>query len=139
MAFPVELLTTRALCDEATAELDTELDELTFRQTTYDHRNDKAADRATDLGEEITILDQDITSLNSQLDTLAADSKYRPRREAVRRAATTRRGDLGAAQTTRGPVAAFRLAVNARQVAAQLAELTQAKTEVAVHRATLPA
>ncbi|MFD2784516.1 hypothetical protein [Hymenobacter rubripertinctus] len=139
MAFPVELLTDRAMCDTALADLQTELDDLTFRQTSYDHRDDKATARATDISAEIIILDQDISSLTAQLATLASDSKYRLRREAELRAAVKRRGDLGAAQTTRGPVVAFRLAVDLRQVVAQVTELTQAKTEVTAHRATLPA
>ncbi|MBO2011684.1 hypothetical protein [Hymenobacter negativus] len=139
MAYPVELLTDHAMCDEALKDIQTELDDLTFRQTSYDHRDGKATARATDITGEITGLDQDITSLNSQLATMASDSKYRPRREAELRAAVKRRGDLGAAKVTRGPVAAFRLAVDLRQVVVQVAELNQAKTEVTNHRGTLPA
>ncbi len=139
MAFPVALLTDHAMCDAALADLQTELDDLTFRQTNYDHRDSKANTRATDITGEISDLDKDITSLNSQLATLATDSKYRPRREAELRTAVKRRGDLGAVVVTHGPVAAFRLAVNLRQIVVQVAELNQAKTEVTAHRATLSA
>ena len=137
MAFPVALLTDHAMCDAALDDLQTELDDLTFRQTSYDHRDSKASTRATDITDDISSLDKDITSLNTQLATLAADSKIRPRREAELRAAVKRRGDLGAAVVTRGPVSAFRLAVNLRQIVVQVAELNQAKTEVTAHRATL--
>jgi chromosome segregation ATPase len=139
MAFPVELLTTRALCDEALAELQTELDDLTFRQASYDRRDDKATARATDIGEEIAVLDRDVADLTAQLAAMPADSKYRPRREAELRTAVKRRGDLGAAQASRGPLVAFRTAVDLRQVAAQVAELTTATAEVTARRATLPA
>lgn len=139
MAYPVELLTDQAMCDEALDDIQTELDDLAFRQTSYDHRDGKATARAADITEEITGLDQDITSLNSQLATMAADSKFRPRREAELRTAVKRRGDLGAAQTTRGPVAAFRVAVDLRQVVVQIDELNQAKAAVTAHRATVPA
>ncbi len=139
MAFPVALLTDHAMCDEALDDLQTELDDLTFRQTSYDHRDSKASTRAIDITGEISGLDQDITTLNTQLAALAADSKLRPRREAELRAAVKRRGDLGAAQVTRGPVAAFRVAVDLRQIVVQVTELTQAKTEVTAHRATLSA
>ena len=139
MAFPVELLTDCAMCDEALDDIQTELDDLAFRQTSYDHRDTKASTRATGITGEISDLDKDITSLNSQVATMATDNKYRPRREAELRAAVKRRGDLGAAVVTRGPVAAFRLAVDLRQVVVQVAELTQAKTEVTAHRSTLSA
>lgn len=139
MAFPVELLTTRTLCDEVLAELQTELDDLTFRQTSYDRRDDKATARATDISEELATLDRDVADLTAQLAAMPTDSKYRPRREAELRTAIKRRGDLGAAQATRGPVAAFRTAVDLRQVTAQVAELTTAKAEVTARRATLPA
>ncbi|MGY3091005.1 hypothetical protein ACVWYF_004069 [Hymenobacter sp. UYAg731] len=127
------------MCDEVLDDLQTELDDLTFRQTSYDHCDGKASARATDTTDEISTLDQDITILTAQLADMPTESKYRPRREAELRTAVKRRGDLGAAQTTRGPVAAFRVAVDLRQVVVQVAELTQAKTEVTAHRATLPA
>ena len=139
MAYPVELLTDFAMCDEALADIQNELEDLTFRQTSYDHRDGKATVRATSITGEIADLDQDITELNTQLASMAADSKYRPRREAELRDAVKRRGDLGAVKATRGPVPAFRLAVDLRQVVVQVAELNQAKTEVTAHRATLSA
>jgi len=139
MAYPVELLTDQAMCDEVLDDIQTELEDLTFRQTSYGHRDGKATARATDITGEITDLDKDIASLNSQLPTMAADSKYRPRREAELRDAVKRRGDLGAAKATRGPVSAFRLAVDLRQVVVQIAELNQAKAEVTAHRPTVSA
>jgi hypothetical protein len=133
------MLTDRAMCDEVLGDIQSELEDLSFRQTSYDHRDGKASARATSITEEITGLDQDIASFTTQLANMAADSKYRPRRAAELRDAVKRRGDLGAAQVTRGPVAAFRLAVDLRQVVVQVAELNQAKTEVTSHRATLSA
>ncbi len=139
MALPIELLTTRALCDEVLAELQIELDDLTLRKANYDRRDDKATARATDIGEELATLDRDVADLTAQLAAMPADSKYRPRREAELRTAVKRRGDLAAAQVTRGPVAAFGAAVDLRQVSAQVAELTTAKAEVTARRAALPA
>ena len=59
--------------------------------------------------------------------------------EAELRAAVKRRGDLGAALNSRGPVLAFRIAVDLRQVTQSLAVLNEARQEVVDHRATLPA
>ncbi|WP_400193045.1 hypothetical protein [Hymenobacter sp. B81] len=139
MSLPLELLTTPALCEDAQTELQLEIDDLTLRQANYDHRDGKATIRAADMAAEITILDQDITDLTNQLANMAADSRYRPRREAELRAAVKRRGDLAAALDSNGPVAVFRLAVDARQVAVQVAELNLAKAALAAHRASLPA
>ncbi|WP_046246760.1 hypothetical protein [Hymenobacter terrenus] len=139
MAYPVESLTTQSMCDEVLEDIQIELDDLTYRQTTYDHRDDKASARAASITEEIGVLDKDISDLNNQLAGMAPDSKYRPRREAELRTAVKRRGDLGAAQTTLGAVAAFRITLNLRQVVVQIEELNKAKAEVIAHRPTVPA
>lgn len=136
MAFPVELLTTQAQCDDVLDDLQTELKDFTIRQTNYDYRDEKATDRAADLNQEALTLDRDIADLNRELAAMAPDSKRRPRAEADLRAYTKRRGDLSA-RTAQNPVTAFRLAVDARQVAVQVPELQQAIAEVTAHRATL--
>ncbi|RSK42715.1 hypothetical protein [Hymenobacter perfusus] len=138
MAFPVELLTTQAQCNDVLSDLQTELKDFTVRQTNYDYRDEKATDRAADLNQEALTLDRDIADLNRELAAMAADSKRRPRAEADLRAYVKRRGDLGA-RTSQNPVTAFRLAVDARQVAVQVPELQQAMAEVTAHRVTLAA
>ena len=138
MAFPVELLTNFALCDAALADLQTELDDLTYRQTTYAHRDGKATTHAGEVNQEIATLDTDITKYNTDIPTMTAGSKSRLRREAELRAAVKRRGDLGAALGTSGPVAAFRGAVDLAQVVGAVGVLNAAKAEVTAHRATLP-
>lgn len=138
MVFPVALLTSRPQCDAVLEDLQTELEDFLVRQTNYNHRDDRASDRAADNNSEITSVDRHIANLNRELADMTPDDKYRPRREAELRAAVKRRGDLGA-QLATNPVMAFRLAVNARQVAVQIPELQQAIAEVTARRDTLAA
>lgn len=139
MAFPVELLTDQALCDAALADLDSEISDLTYRQTTHAHHDDKYASWAEDMTQEIATLDSDIARYNADIPTMTEGSKSRLRREAELRAAVKRRGDLGAALLSRGPVQAFRTAVDLQQVTQSLAVLNNARQEVTTHRATVPA
>ncbi len=110
------MFATRALCDEVLTELQTGLDDLTLRKANYDRRDDKATARATDISEGLAVLDHDVADLTARVAAMPADSKYRPRREAELRMAVKRCGDLSAAHTTRGPIAAFRAATDLRQV-----------------------
>ena len=139
MAYPVELLTDRAMCDAATAELQSEKEDLLYRQTTTDYREGKTTTRADEMNQEIATLDSDIAKYNTDIPTMTAGSKNRLKREAELRAAIKRRGDLGAALLTRGPVLAFRIAVDAVQVERSITVLDEAMAEIATHRPTLSA
>ena len=57
------------------SQLQTELDDLTCRQLSYDHRDSKASSQATDITDKISGLDLDITSLTTPL--AARSSAYR--------------------------------------------------------------
>lgn len=90
------------------SQLQTELDDLTCRQLSYDHRDSKASSQATDITDKISGLDLDITSLTTPLAPLAARSS------------------------------AYRRVVDLHQIVVQVAELKQTKTEVTARRAVLP-
>jgi len=137
---PVELLTTIALCDAAEAEVDNEIVDLEHRKSNYTYNNGKASERAEDVTEEIETLDSDIAKYNADIPGMKA-GKMRLKREAELRAAVKRRGDLGATlqSTTQGPVGAYRVAVDLRQITKSLDVLAEAKADIIAHRDTLTA
>ncbi|MBC8085505.1 MAG: hypothetical protein H7Z21_20085 [Hymenobacter sp.] len=133
------LLTTRAECDVATAELDFELLTFTTRDANLDLA-DLRADRNQASG----------TSQLAQLDSkIAADESLiaAPGIDAALLEATIDNLALQRAQRTKlakrtrlsTGTSRFLASVDAQQVSDQVATLTAAKTGVATHRATLPA
>jgi hypothetical protein len=135
------LLTTIALCDAAEAEIDSEITDVKHQQDNYAYSKGKASERAEEVNQEIATLDSDIAKYNADIPGMTPGSKNRLKREAELRTAVKRRGDLGALlqSNTQGPVGAYRVAVNLRQVVKSLEVLNEAKADIIAHRDTLTA
>ncbi len=138
MPFPVQLLTTRAECDEALEDLNEELRVFTVNDQVLDLRADQASDRAQDRAAEVQDLTTEAAQLTPLVAGLTAGSPSHTLNRRRLRVVSRRLEDLSLAPGTaaRGPVA-FKKAVDVRQVQVQVPELQTAIAEVTAHRATL--
>jgi len=140
MPFPVQLLTTRAECDEALKDLNDELRVFTVTDSVLDLRADQASDRAQDRAAEV----RDLTKEEAELTPLVAGLTVGSTSYLLnnRRLLTVKQRletlNLPSGTAARGPVA-FKKAVDVRQVQVQVPELQAAIAEVTAYRPTLPA
>lgn len=138
MALDLTLLTTRAECDEALADLATELE-------TYQHRNDNLdyaagqADRTLgDVTARLAGVQAEIDSYTAMLNVPNMPATLRKQTESRLRRANDRKDNLAERNSARTGSAAFLAAVDAEQVAAQVATLTSAQQAVATRKGALP-
>ena len=139
MALDITLLTTKAECDEALADLAAELE-------TYQHRTDNLDYAATQAGRtlsDVTVrlagVQAEIDSYTAMLNTLNMPATLKKQTESRLRRANDRKDNLTERNQARTSSAAFLAAVDAEQVAAQVATLTSAQQAVTARKAALPA
>jgi hypothetical protein len=140
MPFPVQLLRTRAECDQALESLNAELRVFTVNDQVLDLRADQAGDRAADRAQEITATTATVARLTPLVAGLTAGTDEHALTSRLLTRATRRLEDLTSATpvTASGPLA-FLKAVDVRQVQVQVPELQAAIAEVTAHRPTLTA
>jgi hypothetical protein len=138
MALTLTLLTTKAECDEAFASLAAELDTYAQRDSNLDFA-DRQADRAsTGAAAQLAGVTAEIAGLTAMLAVPGLSPAQRRTTESKLRRANDRKDNLTERGQARTGAAAFLAEVDAEQVAAQVATLTQAQAAVTAHRATLP-
>ncbi|WP_162549726.1 hypothetical protein [Hymenobacter nivis] len=138
MALDLTLLTTKADCDEALAGLAAELE-------TYQHRNDNLdyaagqADRSLgDVTARLAGVQAEIDSYTAMLNVPNMPASLKKQTESRLRRAHDRKDNLSERTQARTGSPAFLAAVDAEQVAAQVATLTGAQQAVATRKAALP-
>lgn len=133
------LLTTRAECDEATADLDFELLTFTTRDANLDLA-DQRADRSKASGtDQLAQLDGKITAAESLLAATGIAASLRDATTDDLALLRAQRTKLAKRTRLTTGTTRFLATVDAQQIADQVATLTTAKTGVATHRATLTA
>ncbi|AWM31605.1 hypothetical protein DDQ68_01645 [Hymenobacter nivis] len=132
------MLTTKADCDEALAGLAAELE-------TYQHRNDNLdyaagqADRSLgDVTARLAGVQAEIDSYTAMLNVPNMPASLKKQTESRLRRAHDRKDNLSERTQARTGSPAFLAAVDAEQVAAQVATLTGAQQAVATRKAALP-
>ena len=139
MALNLTLLTTKAECDEALADLAAELDTYQHRTTNLDYA-DRRADRViTDVSAQLAGVNAEIAAYTAILATPSLTASLRKTNESKLRRANDRKDNLNERGQSRTGSAAFLAAVDAEQVTAQVATLTSAQQSVTTRRAALPA
>ncbi|WP_223649204.1 hypothetical protein [Hymenobacter psoromatis] len=139
MALDLTLLTTQAECDEALADLAAELE-------TYQHRNDNLDYAASQAGRTLGDVTARLAGVQAEIDSYTAMlnvpnmlASLRKQTESRLRRANDRKDNLAERGQARTGSAAFLAAVDAEQVAAQVATLTSAQQAVTTRKAALPA
>lgn len=138
MALDLTLLTTKAECDDALADLQAELDG-------YQHRSGNLSFAATQAGRSTADVTARLAGVQAEIDSYTAmlnvpnmPAALKKQTESKLRRATDRKDNLTERGEARTGAAAFLAAVDAEQVAAQVATLTSAQAAVSTHKATLP-
>ena len=139
MPLDVTPLTTRAECDEALAELNAELDGYAVRNTNLEYADRRAERTEADADGRLASVEAEIAAYTAILAAPGITPALRKQNETKLRRANDRKDNLTDRGSARTGVARLLAAVDAEQIAAQVAVLTQAKDEVTAHRATLPA
>ena len=139
MAFDLTLLTTKAECDEALTDLQTELEAYQHRTVNLDYTDRQAGRTLDDVTARLAGVQAEIDSYTAMLNTPNVPAALKKQTESKLRRATDRKDNLAERGQARTGAAAFLANVDAEQVAAQVATLTSAQTAVADHKGTLPA
>lgn len=139
MALDLTLLTTKAECDEALTELTAELEAYTHRTDNLDYA-DRQADRTQgDVSARLAGVQAEIDSYTAMLKVPGLSAALKKQTESKLRRATDRKDNLSERGSARTGAAAFLAAVDAEQLAAQVATLSAAQQAVATRKAALPA
>ena len=138
MAFDLTLLTTKAECDEALADLATELETYQHRTTNLDYADRQAGRTLDDVTTRLAGVQAEIDSYTAMLNIPNIPAALKKQTESKLRRATDRKDNLTERGQARTGAAAFLAAVDAEQVAAQVATLTSAQVAVATRKAALP-
>ena len=133
------LLTTRAECDEADADLDAEIDGYQYRDTGIDFRDRQAGRTQTEVSGALAGVNAEIASFTTSLAQSDLPTTLRRQYESKLRKANDRKDNLTERGEARTGSGAYLAAVDADQVAAQVQVLTDAKAAVAARKAALPA
>lgn len=139
MPIDVTVLTTRAECDDALTDLEAELDGYAVRNTTLAYADRRTDRTQADAEGRLAGVEAEIAAYTSILAAPGITPDLRRQNETKLRRATDRRDNLTDQGSARGGVARLLAAVDAEQVAAQVAVLTQAQSAVVAYRNTLPA
>ena len=139
MALDLTLLTTKAECDEALADLGTELEAYQHRTDNLDYAG-RQADRAQgDATARLAGVQAEIDSYAAMLQVPGLSATLRKQTESKLRRATDRKDNLNERGGTRTGSAAFLAAVDSAQLDAQVAVLNDATAQVAARKGQLPA
>ncbi|MBX0289971.1 hypothetical protein K3G63_05940 [Hymenobacter sp. HSC-4F20] len=139
MALDVSVLTTRAECDEALADLNAELDSYQQRTATLEYASRQATRTLADTAGQVAGLNAEIAAYTAILATPDLTPVLRRQNESKLRRANDRLANLEERGSARSGAARLLAAVDAEQVVAQVAVLTAAKEQVTTRRAALPA
>ncbi|MCC2547386.1 hypothetical protein LJY25_13100 [Hymenobacter sp. BT175] len=139
MPINVSLLLTRAECDEVTKELDKRLNRLDIREQNYDYQKEIGTERATDLSEEKTGLNQRITFLSGYLLTLTAGTDEHEKTTDDLRKSNARLGEVEALMRKEGGAKAVLGQSILKETQGRSTSIEEDKADVVAHRATLTA
>lgn len=133
------LLTDRALCDAATAEIEFELKTYATREAVgelADTRTERSRNSTT---AQLAVVNSKITAADVLLATAGIDPALLEKTTDDRAALLVRRTTLTKRGRSADGLNHFLSEVDAEQVDSQVATLTTVKAGIATHRATLPA
>ncbi|MFD2784132.1 hypothetical protein [Hymenobacter rubripertinctus] len=133
------ILITRADCDTATAELDFELKTFSTRDATLDLADERGDRAQASASAQLASLDGRIAAAENLLAATGIAAELREATTDDLALLRAQRTKLDKRTRQQGGVRRFLAAVDAQQVADQVATLTAARAGVAAHRATLPA
>jgi hypothetical protein len=139
MALDLTLLTTKAECDDALADLAAELDGYQHRTANLDYAATQADRSTADVAARLAGVQAEIDSYTAMLNVPNMPAALKKQTESKLRRATDRKDNLAERSQARTGAAAFLAAVDAEQVAAQVATLTSAQAAVSSRKAALPA
>jgi hypothetical protein len=139
MPIDVTVLTTRAECDEVLAGLEAELDGYAVRTTNLEYADRRTDRTQADAEGRLAGVEAEIAAYTAILAAPGITPALRKQNETKLRRANDRRDNLTDSGSARSAAARLLAAVDAEQVAAQVAVLTEAKTAVTAHRNTLSA
>ena len=139
MALDVPLLTTKAECDEALAGLAAELETYQHRTDNLDYAAGQADRTLGDVTARLAGAQAEIDSYTAMLNVPNMPAALKKQTESRLRRAHDRKDNLSERSQARTGSPAFLAAVDAEQVAAQVATLTGAQQAVATRKAALPA
>ena len=138
MALDLTLLTTKAECDTVLADLAAELDTYQQRDSTLDYQDRQSTRTKDEVTARLAGVNAEITAYTAILAMPNLTATLRKQNESKLRRANDRRDNLDERGTARAGASAFLAAVDAEQVAAQVALLTGAQTQVTTRKAALP-
>ncbi|TGE15586.1 hypothetical protein [Hymenobacter elongatus] len=139
MSVDYSLLTTRALCDEATAEIEFELKTYTTREAQGELTDTRTQRTATRTTAQLAKVNAQIATQDILLATAGLDADTLQTATDERAALLVRRTSLSKSKSLTSGVARFFIGVDTEQIAKQVETLTTVKEGIATHRATLPA
>ena len=138
MALNLSLLTTKAECDEAFESLAAELDTYQHRDSGLDYA-DRQADRSSAaVVAQLAGVNAEIAGLEAMLAVPGLTAAQQRTTSGKLRRATDRRDNLSERGQARTGAPAFLAAVDAEQIASQVAVLTDAQSQVVSRKAALP-
>lgn len=139
MPLELSMLTTRAECDEVLDDLNAELDGYQQRTSNLGFAGRQADRTQADVSGQLAGVNAEIAAYTAILAAPDLTPTLRRQSESKLRKANDRKDNLGDRGSARSATARFLANVDAEQVTAQVAVLTNAKNQVTAHRATLPA
>lgn len=138
MPLTLSLLTTRAECDEALADLTGELDGYQQRTSNLDFADRRTERTQADVDGRLAGVEAEIAAYDAMLAAPNLTPTLRRQTESKLRRANDRRDNLNDRGGSRSGVSRLLSEVDADQVAAQVQVLTDAMAQVTAHKATLP-
>ncbi|UOQ99512.1 hypothetical protein MUN81_08475 [Hymenobacter sp. 5317J-9] len=139
MAFDLNLLTTKAECDTVLADLAAELDTYQHRDSALDYADRQATRTKDDVTARLAGVEAEIAAYTAILATPNLTATLRTQNESKLRRANDRRDNLTERGQSRAGAAAFLASIDADQIAAQVAILSDAQAQVTTRKAALPA
>ncbi len=137
MAYSLNLLTTKTLCDAVLAHLAEILRVLRKQKADAVYQQEGTSKLSAEQQTELAFLQADIASTLLLLPTVPA-SEQRTERENKLRKDTDRRDELLARQADGGPAAVLKAQIQATRLDLQINELAQLETDILAIRGPLP-
>jgi len=139
MALDLTLLTTKAECDEALDDLQAELAGYQHRTVNLDFTAAQADRSTADVTARLAGVQAENDSYTAMLNVPNMPTALKRQTESKLRRANDRKDNLNDRDQAHTGAAAFLAAVDAEQIAAQVATLTSAQAAVTTRKAALPA
>ncbi|GAA3926810.1 hypothetical protein [Hymenobacter algoricola] len=139
MALDLTLLTTRAECDEVLQDLEAELDTYQTRDSNLGYTDRQVVRSKAETAVLLTGVEAEIGMYTTMLATPGLSARLLKQNQSKLRRAIDRRDNLKDQGGARSGSARILAAIDAAQIDAQVAVLTDAQTQVTTHRATLAA